>query len=409
MPFKKESTPTTKDHNIMVEMMGTALQAVSAKTTLRVPPASLDQPFNVERGHYLVWELCELNFRLELLALDAYLTRLVQSSTQDDPDFQLQHQNTILKLFPEKSIVPSSASRPSSCRLASSVWQDRCGALKFFKDIMQQWVVPLPQKATGNISRSTNDSLVFFFSYATCLFPSDYLKNNVKRCSYCGNAFKSREFTNHKIACAQRYEDEKCAALFEAWYREWIQARHLTDPLPPINVPFCSGTPPESEEPTCSHVQFKHLWERGIPTTSNIFWEVQSALPVDGKPICYVIYADKTHLSSFETVQGYPVIVRLGNLPAHIHNRQGVGGGRVIGWLPIVADEPKHHSKSYYADFKRAIWHNTFEIILSSIKDKSKPGAWMQPPGSDAAPWHIFPTIMILSADYEEQCIMSLI
>ncbi|KAK0493651.1 hypothetical protein EDD18DRAFT_1108020 [Armillaria luteobubalina] len=37
----------------------------------------------------------------------------------------------------------------------------------------------------------------------------------------------------------------------------------------------------------------------------------------------------------YSTVQGYPVIVRLGNLPAHIHNGQGVGGERVISWLPI--------------------------------------------------------------------------
>ncbi len=149
MPFKKESTTMTKDHNVVVEMMGTALQAAGAKTTLRVPQASLDQPFNVERGRYLVWELCELNFQLELLALDAYLTRSAQSSTQDEADFQLQHQNTILKLFPEESIVPSSVSEPSGCHLASSVWQDRCGALKSFKDVMQQWVVPLPQKAIG--------------------------------------------------------------------------------------------------------------------------------------------------------------------------------------------------------------------------------------------------------------------
>ncbi|SJL09155.1 uncharacterized protein ARMOST_12531 [Armillaria ostoyae] len=139
------------------------------------------------------------------------------------------------------------------------------------------------------------------------------------------------------------------------------------------------------------------------PWTGNIFWEVQSALPVDGKPICYIIYADKTRLSSFGTVQGYPVIVRLGNLPVHIRNGQGVGGGRVIGWLPIVADESKHCNKSYYADFKRAVWHKAFECILSCIEDKSKMGAWVQPPGSDATPWHIFPTIMILSADYKEQ------
>ncbi|KAK0463043.1 uncharacterized protein EV420DRAFT_1639134 [Desarmillaria tabescens] len=138
------------------------------------------------------------------------------------------------------------------------------------------------------------------------------------------------------------------------------------------------------------------------PWTGNIFWEVQSALPNDGKPICYIIYADKTHLSSFGTVQGYPVIVRLGNLPAHICNGQGIGGGRVIGWLPIVQEEPRHHNKPYYADFKRTVWHKAFEIILSSIKDRSKLGTWVQPSSLDATPWHVFPTIMILSADYEE-------
>ncbi|KAK0443415.1 uncharacterized protein EV420DRAFT_1484941 [Desarmillaria tabescens] len=99
----------------------------------------------------------------------------------------------------------------------------------------------------------------------------------------------------------------------------------------------------------------------------NIFWEVQLALHVDGKPICYIIYADKTWLSSFGTVQGYPVIVRLGNLPSNIHNGQDVGGGCIIGWLPIVPEESQHHNKTYYADFKRIIWHKAFEIILSSI------------------------------------------
>ncbi|PBK68548.1 hypothetical protein ARMSODRAFT_887703, partial [Armillaria solidipes] len=145
------------------------------------------------------------------------------------------------------------------------------------------------------------------------------------------------------------------------------------------------------------------------PWTGNTFWEVQARiLSFNGKPICYIIYADKTRLSSFGTVQGYPVIVRLGNLPAHIHNGQGVGGGRVIGWLPIVPEESQHHDKTYYADFKRAVWHKAFEIILSSIKDRSKIGAWVQSSDPDVAPWYLFPTIMILSADYEEQCMMAL-
>ncbi|KAK0499676.1 hypothetical protein EDD18DRAFT_1102988 [Armillaria luteobubalina] len=114
------------------------------------------------------------------------------------------------------------------------------------------------------------------------------------------------------------------------------------------------------------------------PHTGNMFWEIQTTLPDSGKLICYIIYADKTWLSSFGMVQGYPIIVRLGNLPSHIHNGQGVGGGRVIGWLPIVKEEAQHTGKSYYADFKRAIWHKAFKFILSPIKDKSKFGAWVQ-------------------------------
>ncbi len=64
----------------------------------------------------------------------------------------------ILKLFPEESIVPFSASEPGGCHLASSVWQDRCAVLKIFKDIMQQWVVPLLQKALGFLGPSEDEA-----------------------------------------------------------------------------------------------------------------------------------------------------------------------------------------------------------------------------------------------------------
>ena len=36
------------------------------------------------------------------------------------------------------------------------------------------------------------------------------------------------------------------------------------------------------------------------------------------------------------TVKGYPVVIRCANLPAEIRNGDGVGGGRVIGWLPVA-------------------------------------------------------------------------
>ena len=33
---------------------------------------------------------------------------------------------------------------------------------------------------------------------------------------------------------------------------------------------------------------------------------------------------------------GYFVIARIANLPHWIRNGEGVGGGRVVGWIPIV-------------------------------------------------------------------------
>ena len=54
-------------------------------------------------------------------------------------------------------------------------------------------------------------------------------------------------------------------------------------------------------------------------------------------PLCYILYVDKTKLSTFGTHKGYPVFARLANLPVNIRNGEGVGGGRLVGWLPIVS------------------------------------------------------------------------
>ena len=50
-----------------------------------------------------------------------------------------------------------------------------------------------------------------------------------------------------------------------------------------------------------------------------------------------VFFADKTKLSSFGTQKGYPVIARCTNLPVNLRNGTGIGGGRIVGWLPIVS------------------------------------------------------------------------
>jgi len=64
---------------------------------------------------------------------------------------------------------------------------------------------------------------------------------------------------------------------------------------------------------------------------------VQLKLPSEGKPLGIILYADKSKLSSFGTQMGYPVIAWCANLPIEIQNGKGLGGGRVVEWLPIVS------------------------------------------------------------------------
>ncbi|KAG2345160.1 hypothetical protein BDR05DRAFT_975302 [Suillus weaverae] len=97
------------------------------------------------------------------------------------------------------------------------------------------------------------------------------------------------------------------------------------------------------------------------PWTANAFWNSQSSLPKDeGKPFTFIIYADKAKLSSFGRQKAYPVIARCANLPVGIHNGEGFGGG---------------------------FWVKCWDGIECLF----------------------YPLILILSADYEEQCVMSLI
>lgn len=62
----------------------------------------------------------------------------------------------------------------------------------------------------------------------------------------------------------------------------------------------------------------------------------QLKLPQGAQPLFFLLYSDKNNLSSFGTVKTYPVIVRCLNLPLTIRNAKGTGGGRIVGWLPVV-------------------------------------------------------------------------
>ncbi|KAI9428665.1 hypothetical protein BJY52DRAFT_1232715, partial [Lactarius psammicola] len=131
------------------------------------------------------------------------------------------------------------------------------------------------------------------------------------------------------------------------------------------------------------------------PWTADTFWNFQSQIPEGARPLCFILYADKAKLSSFSTEMAYPVVTRCANLPTEIWNGHGVGSGRVVGWLPNVPETPEDSKKPAFINFKREVWHRAFRCIIESIIEKSKAGCWLH--------------IIILSADYEEQCVMSLI
>ena len=63
----------------------------------------------------------------------------------------------------------------------------------------------------------------------------------------------------------------------------------------------------------------------------------QLAIPAGSTPFGFIIYADKTKLSSFGTEKGYPVLARCASLPIEIRNGTGTGGSALIGWLPLVS------------------------------------------------------------------------
>ncbi|TFK18308.1 hypothetical protein FA15DRAFT_603515, partial [Coprinopsis marcescibilis] len=143
------------------------------------------------------------------------------------------------------------------------------------------------------------------------------------------------------------------------------------------------------------------------PWTADAWWETQSSLPEGGVPFCIILYADKTRLSSFGTKKGYPVYARCGNLPAEVRNGEGIAGGRLVGWLPIVPEDADKTGTRKFADFKRIVWHTAFEKMLQSMVQYTESGFFFQ--CGDNIERCVFPLVMILSADYEEQCVMAAI
>ena len=66
-----------------------------------------------------------------------------------------------------------------------------------------------------------------------------------------------------------------------------------------------------------------------------------------------------------------------------------------------VEEDAAESKKPGYVNFKRVVWHKSWYELIESIRQLSKIGCRVE--CADGVVRHIFPVILILSADYEEQ------
>ncbi|KAF8136888.1 hypothetical protein K438DRAFT_2120589 [Mycena galopus ATCC 62051] len=147
---------------------------------------------------------------------------------------------------------------------------------------------------------------------------------------------------------------------------------------------------------------FVRFWNE--PWTADAYWQLQV---INAKLCPYIIYADKSKLSSFGTQKAYPIIARLSNMVVGIRNGNEWGGGQIVGELPVVTDDTAESGKTGYVNFKHAVWHAAFFKLLESIAVHSKTGIWVK--CGDGVERQLFPLVLILVADYEEASVMTLI
>ncbi|KAG2063303.1 hypothetical protein BDR04DRAFT_1038341, partial [Suillus decipiens] len=73
----------------------------------------------------------------------------------------------------------------------------------------------------------------------------------------------------------------------------------------------------------------------------------------------------------------------------------------VVGWLPLVKDDPKYKGTQQFNNFKVAVWHVAFKKVFASIIPPSKHGHWVN--FWDDVVRLFYTLVFILSTDYEEQ------
>jgi Plavaka transposase len=68
-----------------------------------------------------------------------------------------------------------------------------------------------------------------------------------------------------------------------------------------------------------------------------------------------------------------------------------------------VTEDPNEKGKLDWVNFKRVVWHECFRKLLASIKEYATTGCPIE--CGDGVTRNLFPCVLILSGDYEEQCV----
>ncbi|KAJ7900729.1 hypothetical protein B0H14DRAFT_3123802 [Mycena olivaceomarginata] len=131
-----------------------------------------------------------------------------------------------------------------------------------------------------------------------------------------------------------------------------------------------------------------------------------SALPNHqvAKVLGFIIYVDKSKLSTFSTEKAYAVVARVANIPVSIRNSNTQFGG---GHQPVVKEDTNENNKPAFSNFKTIVWHAAFWKLLESLVHHAKLGSWTTC-GDEILRW-LWPIVLILASDYEEACVMALI
>ncbi|KAL1671770.1 hypothetical protein EV122DRAFT_295305 [Schizophyllum commune] len=152
-------------------------------------------------------------------------------------------------------------------------------------------------------------------------------------------------------------------------------------------------------------------WERILdePWTGNRWYKIQSQLPnsPNAKPVCLVAYADTAKLSGFGTAEAHPVFMEIANLPANIRHSGRWGSAILVGWQPYIKEDSDKSGKKWFVNLKTVTWHNSMAKLLEVIEKYASTGVNLEC-GDGIIRW-LFLCILILAADYEEQCVMALI